>query len=48
MAQQPKSSPNLKTETKDSEVSLARLAQIVKDRDIEIVDMPTKEKPAKK
>lgn len=47
MAQQPKSSPNSKVETKDTEVSLARLAQIVKDREIEIVDTPIKGKPTK-
>ena len=42
MAQDPKNLSMFDNKKKDGGVSLERLAQIVKDRDIEIVKTPTK------
>lgn len=48
MAQGPKFSSVFDKKKKDDGVSLERLAQIVKDRDIEIVETPPKDKPTEK
>ena len=48
MAQDPKILSLFENKHKATGVSLERLAQIVKDKDIEIVETPDKDKPKKK
>ena len=48
MAQDPKILSLFENKHKAKGVSLERLAQIVKDKDIEIVETPDKDKPKKK
>lgn len=48
MAQDPKFLSVFDEKKNDYGVSLERLAQIVKDRDIEIVETPPKDKPKEK
>jgi hypothetical protein len=48
MAQDPKFLSVFDKKKNDDGVSLERLAQIVKDRDIEIVETPPKDKPKEK
>jgi len=48
MAQDPKISSLFENKHKAAGVSLERLAQIVKDKDIEIVETPDKDKSKKK
>jgi len=48
MAQDPKILSLFENKHKTTGVSLERLAQIVKDKDIEIIETPDKDKPKKK
>ena len=48
MAQDPKILSLFESKHKATGVSLERLAQIVKDKDIEIIETPDKDKPKKK
>ena len=48
MAKDPKFLSVFDKKKNDDGVSLERLAQIVKDRDIEIVETPSKDKPKEK